>query len=70
MTFCSLLVTLLQIGRSRVIKKFSSQSQLKPSWPPLTYMSKANQKLDTSLFAIHGPFSFAVLDFGVYCLHF
>jgi len=28
-------VTLLPTGRSQVIKKFSSQSQLKTSWPPM-----------------------------------
>jgi len=33
MTF--VLVTLLPTGRSRVIKKFSSRSQSKTSWPPL-----------------------------------
>ena len=35
MTF--VLVTLLPTGRSRVIKKFSSRSQSKTSWPPLLY---------------------------------
>jgi len=32
------LVTLLPTGRSRVIKKFSSRSQSKTSWPPLSYI--------------------------------
>jgi len=30
-------VTLLPAGRSRVIKKFSSRTQFKTSWPPLPY---------------------------------
>jgi len=34
-------VTLLPTGRSRVIKKFSSRSQSKTSWPPLCYIDQS-----------------------------
>ena len=36
------LVTLLPTSRSRVIKKFSSRSQSKTSWPPLPYINAWN----------------------------
>jgi len=37
-------VTLSLIGRSRVIKKFSSRSQSKTSWPPMCYSNHHTDK--------------------------
>jgi len=38
-------VTLLPTGRSRVIKKFSSRSQSKTSWPHLGYSNSHLQAI-------------------------